>query len=196
MGRAQKAALPPGISRREYEAWLEKQDKLSQAHGKAFPGPVGEVFAPELPRVLGFTLQPVSSLHLVALQRVDSPLLRAIAMIRKHAGKPAREIQRIAERMDGGTSEEIIEMFYVFTRTPEELCRDLANGPAYVRSEALRVVGVKVAARDVQKLAFAAGAHFSAHYATVVAYEQKKDDGSFPSAPASPATGSAGASTS
>lgn len=196
MGRAKKLELPPGISRRDFEKWQADQAKLGQANGKAFPGPLGEALAGEAPKVCGFTLQPVSSLHLVALQRVDSPLLRVIAMLRKHAGKPAKEIQRIAERLDGGTSAEIIEMFFIFTRTPQQLCDLLAAGLQCLRAAALKEVGTAVAARDIPKLAFAAGAHFSAHYATVVAYELQRDDGSFPSAPASPATGSAGALTS
>jgi hypothetical protein len=192
MGRA-KIQLPPGITRKQYDEWVAKQAPLAQAHGKAFPGPLGDALAPEATVVLGFTLQPVSSLHLVALQRVDSPLLRAIAMIRLNAGKPAKEIKKVAERMDGGTSEEMIEMFFIFTRTPEQLCELLAAGLARVRAQALLDIGTKVPARDVPKLAFAAGAHFAAHYATVVAYEQEHADGSFPSAPARPATASAGA---
>jgi hypothetical protein len=194
MKRGKRIELPPGITRRQYDEWLDSQARLSGAHGKAFPGPIGAALAPETTMVMGFALQPVSSVHLVALQRCNSPLLRAIAMLRQHAGKPAKEIKKIAERMEGGSSEEMIEMFYIFTRTPDELCELLSAGPAWLRAEALRVVGVKVPAPDVPKLAFAAGAHFAAAYATVVSYEQEKADGSFPSAPARRATASAGAS--
>jgi hypothetical protein len=193
MGRRKKLDLPPGITRRQYEAWQQKQAALGQVNDHAFPGPLGDAIAPQAVEALGFILQPVSSLHLVALQRVDSPLLRAISIIRKNAGKSAKEIQKIAERMDGGTFEEIVEMFFVFTRTPQQLCELLAAGPQYLRAAALKEVATRVAARDIPKLAFAAGAHFAHHYATVVAYEQEKPDGSFPSAPASPVTGSAGA---
>jgi hypothetical protein len=192
MGRA-KIQLPPGITRREYDAWVKSQASRAEANSKPFPGPIGDALAPESTVVMGFTLQPVTSLHLVALQRVNSPLLRAIAVLRQHAGKPAKEIQKIAERMDGGSFEEIVETFFIFTRTPPQLCELLAMGPQRLRAIALEAVAVP--ARDVPKLAFASGAHYASHYATGIEYEQEHADGSFPSAPARPATVSAGAST-
>src|ERR1019366_1122243 len=115
-------------------------------------------------------LQPVTCVHQVALERVDSPLLRVIALLRKHAGKPAKEIKRIAERMDGGRSEQTVETFFIFTQTPEALCALLAAGTAALRARALCEVGAKVALQDVPKLGFAASAHYAAHFLTAIRY--------------------------
>jgi hypothetical protein len=184
--------LPPGISAAEVAAHAELQDRLGAAHAMAFPGPAAEGIAPLPTEALGFKLLPVTLGHIAILERIHSPLLRAVAFIRKCQGLTEAQIQKRAAKLPGGTAEEQVETFYVFTQAPEDLRRLLAQGREAFRSAAMAAVADRIRPSQFSELSFWAGAHFARSFITAVEYEAKLPDGSFPLPPASPGTGSAG----
>lgn len=192
----------PGFAadKRRHDERVASADRAAAA---ILPGALRAAFAGDVVRELGFTLQPISLGLTANLERIKSPLLDVLRIMReeikgelKKPGDLAKRLERahtrIAKEIKAG-DEAVVETVFIFV-TPQEQVRKLLDaGPAVFRENAMRAIGDKLHPVKLGELQRACAAHYAASFETVIVHESppaEDDTVNFPPPP--PRTASAG----
>ncbi len=188
----------PGFAR-EKAALELKLAEMERASSTILPGPLREVFAGELPKLHGFTLQPVTmGLHPILVQ-IKSPLLEVVRILKeemaraddldtsttelKTAALKARQ-QRAGERAQKELPNDpaaSVETVFCFVTPASELRRLLAIGRPALTERAMEVVGDKLHPSEFAELQQLCSAHYVASFSTALRHKarEREGDGSF-----------------
>ena len=190
------AALPPGQDDTfegldpRVRATLERQQARlqgdaglsAQASATPLPGPLAGAFAPDQAEIAGLRVRAPRHYDFVALQVLDSPLLKEFA-----AASKAAKLKALGRRVrprppTPWTDQQGYEIIYQFTRPVEELIA-LVTAPnrsqavAQYREQALRAIGLRLGPVEVQLLVAAVTREFDRYFSTWLKYTPK-DTGS------------------
>lgn len=175
--RRGKLKFPPG--------YLDRARRTIAVTGEAnrapAPGPLLEAFTPEEAEAFGLKLQPVVAWHWLALQKLESPLLKNFLEHAKLAGE---------RTVHPSTDEEVYEVIYLFTVPPPEARAALAAGRQAFRERATAHVADRLHTTQVLRIAGLVRARILDYWATGVSYGPRARDGEvFTMPPAARATG-------
>lgn len=168
------------------------KDAGANAAVNPLPGPLLNAFLPEPIRALGFELRPAVATDFALLQSIKSPLLAELA----EQAKPEEERTSVNYQ-----DEDLWELLYIWTR-PVSVARSAyrLGGRERFRETALCETGDKLplhVLREKKQLLAALAVNFARAFSTQLQHAPGTTEGagqSFP-APSSPATASAGGST-
>jgi len=170
----------------ETRAVLERQQSQmhagaalsAQAAARPLPGPLAAAFAGQPQEVAGLRVRQPRHYDFVALQVLDSPLLKEFEAAAKAARLKAlgKKIRR--RPATPWTDEQGYEIIYQFTRPADELVA-LVQAPdrqaavkAY-RDRALREIGLKLGPVEVAMLVAAVSREFETYFSTWLRYQSK-----------------------
>ena len=206
-------------------AYLERALKQFSATDRSadavLPGPLSEAFADGSRTARrAQTLRPVTLGLVAILDRIHSPLLDVIRILREEMKKPVPDVDETTsegrtqahacrmklanERMKTeikADDESSVETVFCFLRPPAELRKLLAIGRQHFREVAMAQFGDIIHPKELDLLQQAAAGHYAASYATVISHEpggtRTPGEGEvFTPPPAVPKTGSVGGLTS
>ena len=193
------AGLSPesrAIIERQAADLAAKQAAAGPARREPFPGPLQAAFADLPTEIAGLRVRPVVHYDFIILKRVDSPLLRqlAIATTAKRKGK---------SKVTPFSDEESYAMIYQFTRPVRELAAwwdrqpDPARAVTAFRQLAREEIGLRLGPFEVGTLIGLIEREFVATFATAISYASTDESGGtvFTPPPAPAMTASAGGST-
>ena len=175
--------------------------RAAEAAATPLPGPLAGAFAPEIQEVAGLRVRAPRHYDFVAMQVLDSPLLKEFAAASRAARLKAmgRKVKRRAPTI--WSDQQGYEIIYQFTRPVEELVA-LVSAPnrsravAEYRERALREIGLRLGPVEVQLLVKAVTMEFDRYFSAWLKYAPKDGGGGetvFTTPPAG--TGPAGGST-
>ena len=169
----------------------ELKSRIERAHSAVLPGALRLAFAGEVSSVAlakedgktdSFTLQPVT-LGLVAnLERIKSPLLEMVRIMREvFAQKPddgrrkpittelLSEVNRRVEALDFD-EEQIAETVFIFINSPKKVRLLMEKGARAFREAAMEELGDKLHPVQMAALQRACSQHYMASFATIIGY--------------------------
>jgi hypothetical protein len=174
----------------EARAVLERQQRslqadaglAAQACARPLPGALAGAFAPQVREIAGLRVRAPRHYDFVALQVLDSPLLKEF-----QAAAKASRLKALGKKVKRRpptpwTDEQGYEIIYQFTRPAEELLAlvqapDRKRAVAEYRQRALREIGLQLGPVEVALLVSAVSREFDAYFSTWVRYESKPAGG-------------------
>jgi hypothetical protein len=216
---APEAGIPapepyPGYNA-EVAARQERETLAARAGAAVLPGALRGAFATDPPQIHGYTLQPVTmGLHPI-LERINSPLLEVIRILREEMTRAdgldestdeLKSVAIIARQKRAGEravkeinsdQESNVETVFCFITPAPELRRLLADGRASFREAAMIRLGDKIHPAQFNDLQKMVSSHYIRSFATAVQHRAKdhgKEGAGFTPPPAR--TASAGGSPS
>ena len=182
--------------------------RIERAHSAVLPGALREAFAGE-DTVVSLNdseckLQPVTLGLAANLERIKSPLLEVIRIMRETFSRdgneeiPAEErLKRVKEKVGvlKFEEEQIAETVFVFTRPQKRVRKLLEAGRDKFREAAMDELGDKLHPALMAALQRACSQHYVASFATIIGYgapPPEKGEAVFPPPSPSGATGSVG----
>lgn len=190
--------------------------RIERAHGSVLPGALREAFGSEPSSVAlakedgkneTFNLQPVTLGLTANLERIKSPLLDMVRIMREELSREEREDgeeNSMAKRMDAANrrvaelkfeEEQIAETVFVFTRPQKRIRKLLEAGRQAFREVVMDELGDRLHPAQMAALQRACSQHYIASFATIIGYgapPPEKGEAVFPPPSPSGATGSAG----
>lgn len=196
-----------------YAEDLKKREELAarieQAHAAVLPGALREAFAGDPPSLKAaeggpeFKLQPVTLGLAANLERIKSPLLEVVRIIREvfsnSEGDQRTELIKQKVSALKFDEEQIAETVFVFTRPQKRVRKLLDAGRDAFREAAMDELGDKLHPTQMAALQRACAQHYVASFATIISYSAppaENGEAVFPPPSPSGATGSVGGSTS
>jgi hypothetical protein len=187
----------------------ERIAAIERGHAAVLPGALREAFAGE-PIVAGSHRLQAVTLGLTAnLERIKSPLLDVVRIMREVLSAPENKEMPIEGKMTLAKSrieketqlqeEQIAETVFVFTRPQKRIRKLLDAGRDKFREAAMEELGDKLHPAQMAALQRACSQHYVASFATIIGYgTPSPEEGAavFPPPSPSEATGSVGGSAS
>jgi hypothetical protein len=194
----------------------ELATRIERAHAAVLPGALREAFGAEPARANGFALEPITLGLAANLERIKSPLLDVVRIMREVFSESALSspeasttrpgegdermelVRRKVSELKFG-EEQIAETVFVFTRPQKRVRKLLDAGRDKFRDAAMDELGDKLHPTQMAALQRACAQHYVASFATIVGYgPPSSEDGEAVFPPPSPggATGSVGGSIS
>jgi hypothetical protein len=188
--------------------------RIERAHSTVLPGALRAAFGGDITAKAGpndeFTLQPVTLGLAANLERIKSPLLDVVRVVREvfsrkseNEGQKPEDAQARLDLVKQKISElefeeeQIAETVFVFINSPKRVRQLLEKGAHAFREAAMEEIGDKLHPTQMAALQRACSQHYVASFATIIGYgvpptESKGDEVSFPPPSPSAATGSVG----
>jgi hypothetical protein len=189
----------------EQQKRAERLAELDRAHATVLPGALREAFAGEPSVAEGHKLQPVTLGLAANLERIGSPLLEVVRIMREvysaaegSGGESPREGKNeiVNERVSGleFKPEQIAETVFVFTRSQKRIRKLLDAGRDKFREAAMEELGDRLHPLQMAALQRACAQHYVMSFATIIGYGVPPPEGEtvFPAPSPSGATGSVG----
>jgi hypothetical protein len=175
----------PGYAE-ELRKRAEKLDAIERAQSATLPGALREAFGGTVAgEVLAaghrFVLQPVSLSMAAALERIDSPLLKVVRIMREVLSgdtttdaKPQSQEERLATvhaKVSALTfeSEQVAETIFIFVTPARQVRELLESGRERFREAAMESIG-ELHPAIVGQLERACAQHYVKSFATVIGY--------------------------
>jgi len=154
----------------------------AEANAAALPGPLKNAFDAEPIAVAGFTLEVPKASHMTVLDRIGSPLYKAL-----FSDEEARK-SLVASH------EDIYEAIFVFTRPIAVVRAELRKGREAFREAACVAIADQCSPIEIPNLEAAVVKNLTDAISTWIGYEAKgpEDGTTFTKPPAEPMTGSVG----
>ena len=204
--------LYPGHAE-EMRKRAELQERLDRAHAAVLPGALREAFGGEPARVLadghqGHELQPVTLGLTANLERIKSPLLDVVRIMREVFSRSEAEsssldkMTEVRERIGNEIQfheEQVAETCFVFVCPQKRVRKLLDAGRDKFREAAMEELGDKLHPAQMAALQRACAQHYVASFATIIGYGSPPPEGDsvvFRQPSPGAVTGSAGGSTS
>lgn len=166
--------LSAGITDEQIEKYLARKaqaEATRRVGATPLPGPLLDAFDPPTVVIAGLTMLPITAGHIAILQRIDSPLLRAVERMQSPGDATAKDDD------DEAGIEGTVETLYVFATEPRELRQTIAKGRELFREAAMQAVGDGLPLRLVGEVTRALGEYFARSFATSIEYEQSGGGG-------------------
>jgi hypothetical protein len=185
--------------------------RIERAHSAVLPGALRTAFAGETARANGFALEPVTLGLTANLERIKSPLLDVVRIMREaFSEKPVNDHQKgeseeraslIREKVSElkFDEEQIAETAFVFTRPQKRVRKLLEAGRDKFREAAMEELGDKLHPTQMAVLQRACAQHYVASFATIIGYAAppaENGEAVFPPPSPGETTGSVGGSIS
>lgn len=220
--RKRNAAAPelyPG-QHRDLRRVAERKENADRAQAAILPGPLRAAFAGDPVKVAGHTLQPVSLGLTANLERIQSPLLAVLRIMREEmmrgrededqepkAKSPdakvdtAKRLAKAHKRIQSEIKSDIVaqvETAFLFITPQADVRKLLDSGRDKFREHVMIELGDKLHPAVLGELMRACAAHYAASFDTVIVYGSPPDrDGTvFTAPPPGAKMVSAGGSTS
>jgi hypothetical protein len=150
----------------------------AQACARPLPGALAGAFAPPVVEIAGLRVRSPRHYDFVALQVLESPLLKEF-----EAAAKASRLKALGKKVKRRpptpwTDEQGYEIIYQFTRPAEELLSlvqapDRKKAVAEYRQRALREIGLQLGPVEVALLVASVSREFEAYFSTWLRYESK-----------------------
>lgn len=197
----------------------ERIAAIEQAHATVLPGALRDAFAGDRALAGGHLLQPVTLGLTANLERIKSPLLEAVRIMREEmsssssptlgerievrgqenqeSSAPDPRLANVRKRISALKFEEeqIAETVFVFTRPQKRVRKLLDSGRDKFREAVMEELGDKLHPAQMAVLQRACAQHYVASFATIIGYgTPPAEEGAVVFPPPSPGTvtGSAG----
>ena len=170
----------------EARATLERQQQSlhvnaalgAQASARPLPGALAGAFAPRVVELAGLRVRSPRHYDFVALQVLESPLLKEFEAAAKASRLKALGKKTKRRAPTPWTDEQGYEIIYQFTRPVDDLIAlvqapDRKKAVAEYRQRALREIGLQLGPVEVALLVAAVSREFEAYFATWLRYESK-----------------------
>lgn len=182
----------------------ELKTRIERAQAAILPGALREAFAGEPAQAGGYQLQPVTLGLTASLERIKSPLLEVIRIMRETFSRDSgaeistdERLARIKEKV--GTlkfeEEQIAETIFIFMRPPGRVRKLLDSGRDKFRETAMEELGDKLHPTQMAALQRACAQHYVQSFATIIGYGTPPSEGDglvFPPPSPGAVTGSVG----
>lgn len=210
--------LYPGHAE-EVKKRAELASRVERAHAAVLPGALREAFGAEPARANGFALEPVTLGMTANLERIKSPLLEVVRIMREVFSQGSTESRpteaegdpkspsanelfgQVIERLKllKFEEEQVAETVFIFVRPQKRVRKLLDAGRDKFREAAMEELGDKLNPTQMTVLQHACTQHYIASFSTIVAYEAppaENGEAVFTPPSASARTASAGGSIS
>lgn len=179
-----KSELYPGYNDEAHKR-EERIAAIERGHAVVLPGALREAFAGEPTRVGDHQLQPVTLGLTANLERIKSPLLDVVRVMREvladgHHSKGDGVTTTMEEKMEKAKDriakeiqfqeEQIAETVFVFTRPQKRVRKLLEAGRDKFREAAMEELGDRLHPAQMAALQRACSQHYVASFATIIGY--------------------------
>jgi hypothetical protein len=161
--------------------------RLDRAHAAVLPGALREAFGGEPARANGHELQPVTLGLTANLERIKSPLLDVVRIMREvfsrneaesssSPDKMAEVRERIGKEIQF-QEEQVAETCFVFVCPQKRVRKLLDAGRDKFRDAAMEELGDKLHPAQMAALQRACAQHYVASFATIISYGSPPPEG-------------------
>lgn len=158
----------------------ERIAAIERGHAAVLPGALREAFAGEPARVGDDQLQPVTLGLTANLERIKSPLLDVVRVMREVFSEGDCVTTTIEEKMEAAKNriakeiqfqeEQIAETVFVFTRPQKRVRKLLDAGRDKFRETAMEELGDRLHPAQMASLQRACSQHYVQSFATIIGY--------------------------
>lgn len=175
----QPSELYPGHNE-EARKREERVAAIERGHAAVLPGALREAFVGEPTRVGSHQLEPVTLGLTANLERIKSPLLEVVRVMREVFAKEDCVTATMEDKMENAKQriakeiqfqeEQIAETVFVFTRPQKRIRKLLDAGRDKFREAAMEELGDKLHPAQMAALQRACSQHYVASFATIIGY--------------------------